>query len=141
MTNREIRVPDTAGVRVRVRVRVRVTGDVDEEALAYIRTKVEAALDRPGLPGVDGEVRVVRAAAQHVEQPWSAAAEVRVGNTLLVAHAREATAHALADRLQDRLRGQADRVAHRGAAIRRSAAPPPWRGGRAEGRDGQGSPH
>ncbi|MBD0842033.1 MULTISPECIES: hypothetical protein [unclassified Streptomyces] len=110
-------------------IRVRAAGDVDEEALAYVRAKVEAALDRPGIQVEGGEVRVTRAAALHVELPWSAAAEVRVGGELVVVHAREASAHELADRLQDRLRGQADRAVHRGDTARRAATPPPWRGG------------
>ncbi|MFI2035147.1 hypothetical protein ACH470_10845 [Streptomyces bottropensis] len=110
-------------------VRVRAEGDVDEEALAYVRAKVDAALGRPGLPAVSGEVRITRAPADHSEQPWSAGAGITVGSTLVVVHAREASAHELADRLQERLRGRADQVAHRTDAARRSAAPPPWRGG------------
>ncbi|MEV8127808.1 hypothetical protein AB0P07_27675 [Streptomyces sp. NPDC085944] len=110
-------------------VRVRAEGDVDEGSLAYLREKVGAVLDRPGLPPTSGEVRVVRAAAHHVELPWSAAAEIRLGHHLVVVHAREASARELADRLQDRLRGNTDRVAHRGDATRKAAAPPPWRGG------------
>ncbi|KUO17743.1 hypothetical protein [Streptomyces dysideae] len=113
-------------------IRVRAAGHVDEEALAYVRAKVEAALDRPGLAGVSGEVRVTRATAQHVEQPWSAAAEIRVGDTLVVVHAQEATAHELADRLQHRLRGQTDRATHRADLARRASTPPPWRGGPTE---------
>ncbi|GAA3505046.1 hypothetical protein GCM10019016_121590 [Streptomyces prasinosporus] len=112
-----------------VPVRVRVEGDVDEASLAYLQEKVGAALDRPGLPPVSGEVRVVRAAAHHVELPWSAGAEIRVGSRLVVVHAREASARELADRLQDRLRGTTERAAHRGDTARRAAAPPPWRGG------------
>ncbi|WP_238431942.1 hypothetical protein [Streptomyces cavernae] len=114
-------------------VRIRAEGDVDREALAYVRAKVEAALGRPGLPAVGGEVRVVKASAHHAEQPWSAGAEIRVGNTLLVVHAREATAHELADRLQDLLRGQADRAVHRLDTARRAATPPPWRRGESGG--------
>ncbi|MFE9173953.1 hypothetical protein ACFYNZ_31620 [Streptomyces kebangsaanensis] len=110
-------------------VRVRAEGDVDEESLACVREKVVAALDRPGLPSAGGEVRVVRAAAHHVELPWSAVAEIRVGNRLVVVHAREASARELAGRLQDRLRSSTDRVAHRRDATRRTATPPPWRGG------------
>ncbi|MEV0414919.1 hypothetical protein AB0I68_29995 [Streptomyces sp. NPDC050448] len=112
-----------------VAVQVRAEGDVDGEALAYIRTKVDTALNGPGVPEVSGEVRIVKAAAHHVEQPWSAGAELVVGNTLVVVHAQEATAHELADRLQDRLRSQITRVLHRKEAARRSATPPPWRGG------------
>ncbi|WP_028800525.1 hypothetical protein [Streptomyces sp. 142MFCol3.1] len=119
-----------------VAVQVRAEGDVDEEALAYVRTKVETALDRPGVPEVSGEVRIVKAAAHHAEQPWSAGAELVVGKALVVVHAQEATAHELADRLQDRLRSQITRVLHRKEAARRSATPPPWRGGRLiRGRD------
>ncbi|MFE2889560.1 hypothetical protein [Streptomyces sp. NPDC059272] len=117
-------------------VRVRTDGDVDAEALTYLRAKLSAVLDRPGLAPVDGEVRVVRAAAHHAEQPWSAGAEIRVGSELLVVHAREASAHELADRLQERLRTRLDRVVHREDTARRSATPPPWRGGPANGRQG-----
>ncbi|MGQ4437803.1 MULTISPECIES: hypothetical protein [unclassified Streptomyces] len=115
-------------------VRVRADGDVDAEALTYLRAKLSAVLDRPGLAPVDGEVRVVRAAAHHAEQPWSAGAEIRVGSELLVVHAREVSAHELADRLQERLRTRLDRVVHREDTARRSATPPPWRGGPANGR-------
>lgn len=114
-------------------VRIRVEGDVERETLAYVRAKVEAALGRPGLRVSGGEVRVARAAAHHAESPWSAIAEVRVGNSLIVVHAREATAPELADRLQDRLRSQADRAVHRRATARRSATPPPWRRGESGG--------
>lgn len=114
-------------------VRVRAEGDVDEEALTYVRTKVGAALSRPGLPVADGEVRVARATAHHAEQPYSAAAEIRIGGFLLVVHAREATAHELADRLQARLRGQVDRAMHRHDTARRAATPPPWRRGESDG--------
>ncbi|MHB9864222.1 hypothetical protein [Streptomyces sp. YIM S03343] len=115
-------------------VRVRAEGDVGEEALEYVRTKVNAALDRPGLPVVDGEVRIVRATAHHAEFPWRAGGEFRVGSDLLVVHAREASAHELGDRLQDRLKGRLERVADRRETARRSAAPPPWRGGTADGK-------
>jgi len=110
-------------------VRVRVEGDVDEESLAYLREKVVAALDRPGIAPVRGEVRVVRAAAHHIELPWSASAEIRLGGGLVVVHAREASAREVADRLQDRLRDRTERTAHRGTQARRAAMPPPWRGG------------
>ncbi|MFJ5726683.1 hypothetical protein [Streptomyces paradoxus] len=110
-------------------VRVRTEGDVDEESLAYVREKVGAVLDRPGLPPVSGEVRVTRAAAHHVDLPWSAGAEIQVGGDLVVVHAREASARELADRLQDRLRSRTERAAHRRDAARRTATPPPWRGG------------
>ncbi|MEU8654900.1 hypothetical protein [Streptomyces sp. NPDC048737] len=120
---------DMAAVEVTTTVLVRAEGEVDEESLAYLREKVGAALDRRGLPAVSGEVRVTRAVAHHVELPWSAAAEIRVGNELVVVHAREASARELADRLQDRLRDGTERVAHRGDVTRRTATPPPWRGG------------
>lgn len=114
-----------------VAVEVRVEGEVDEESVAYLREKVAALLGRPGVPAPTGEVRVARAMAHHAERPWSAVAELVVGNTLVVVHAQEATAHELADRLQDRLRSQMNRVLHRKEEARRSATPPPWRGGRA----------
>ncbi|MEU5998986.1 hypothetical protein ABZ837_14280 [Streptomyces sp. NPDC047197] len=110
-------------------VRVRVEGDVDEESLAYLKEKVGAALDRPGLTPVRGEVRVVRAAGHHVELPWSAGAEIRLDGDLVVVHAREASARELADRLRDRLRERTERTTHRRAEARRVAPPPPWRGG------------
>ncbi|MGW0205442.1 hypothetical protein ACWDZ8_06285 [Streptomyces sp. NPDC003233] len=113
-------------------VEVRVEGDVDAEAVAYLREKVDAVLGRPGVPAVSGAVRIARAVAHHAERPWSAGAELVVGNTLVVVHAQEATAHELADRLQDRLRSQVNRVLHRKEEARRSATPPPWRGGRAD---------
>ncbi|MET8808373.1 hypothetical protein [Streptomyces sp. NPDC004546] len=113
-------------------VEVRVEGDVDEEAVAYLREKVDAVLGRPGIPAVSGAVRIARAVAHHAERPWSAGAELVVGNTLVVVHAQEATGHELADRLQDRLRSQMNRVLHRKEEARRSATPPPWRGGRAD---------
>ncbi|MET9908158.1 hypothetical protein ABZZ74_15255 [Streptomyces sp. NPDC006476] len=115
-------------------LRVRAEGEVDEEALAYVRAKVRAALERPGLPAVDGEVRISRAGAHHDERPWSAGGEIRVGSDVVVVHAREASAHELADRIQGRLRTQVERLTHRGNAARRTAAPPPWRGGPIEGR-------
>ena len=122
-----------AGTRLStvVAVRVRADGMVDEEAVAYTQSKVDAALSRPGLPPASGEVRIARAAAHHTAQPWSAVAELVVGNVYVVVHAQEPTAHELADRLQDRLRGQLLRALHRSEAARRSATPPPWRGGRA----------
>jgi hypothetical protein len=114
-------------------VRVRGVGDVDEQALAYVRGKVDAVLGRSGLPPVSGEVRIEKAAA-HTGHSWTAGAEIRVGRDLLVVHAEEATAHEVADRLQDRLRGRVERVVRRGDAARKSATPPPWRGGPADGR-------
>ncbi|WP_055555002.1 hypothetical protein [Streptomyces sp. NBRC 110028] len=132
MTAKDTRAQATSTVAVQVRAE----GEVAEEALAYVRTKVGTALNRPGIPEVSGEVRITRAAAHHVEQPWSAGAELVVGNTLVVVHAQEATAHELADRLQDRLRSRLNRVLHRREAARKAATPPPWRGGPAvSGRD------
>ncbi|GGZ96138.1 hypothetical protein ACFOOM_17680 [Streptomyces echinoruber] len=110
-------------------VRIRSTGDVDGEALAYVREKVDAVLGRAGLPVADGDVRIIRSTAHHVRQPWTASAEIRLGGELVVVHAQEASACEMADRLQDRLRARTDRAAHRWDAARRSATPPPWRGG------------
>ncbi|MFJ9012146.1 hypothetical protein [Streptomyces canus] len=114
---------------VTVPVGVRAEGEVDEGDLSYIRAKVRAALDRPGLPSVAGEVRISRATAHHAGRPWTAGGEIRVGGELVVVHAREASAQELAARLQDRLRGQVERVAHHGDTARRASGPPPWRGG------------
>ncbi|MFI6931568.1 hypothetical protein [Streptomyces sp. NPDC050287] len=130
--------PGTRAQNVPDAVRVRATGDVDDTALAYLREKIAAALHRPGLPAVSGEVRLERAAAHHVELPWSAGAEIRVGADLVVVHAREASARELADRLEDRLRSRLERTPHHTDAARRSAAPP-WRGGRPIGQPAQGS--
>ncbi|WUU80984.1 hypothetical protein OG790_05655 [Streptomyces cellulosae] len=124
MTAKDIGTRETTAT-----VRVRADGRVDEESLAYLREKVGTALDRPGLPPVSGDVRIVRATAHHIALPWSAGAEIRVGGGLVVVHAREATARELADRLHDRLRAATERAAHRGDITRRTAAPPPWRGG------------
>lgn len=124
MTAKDIGTRETTAT-----VRVRADGRVDEESLAYLREKVGTALDRPGLPPVSGDVRIVRATAHHIALPWSAGAEIRVGGDLVVVHAREATARELADRLHDRLRAATERAAHRGDTTRRTAAPPPWRGG------------
>ncbi|WP_433454590.1 hypothetical protein ACQPXS_40985 [Streptomyces sp. CA-142005] len=77
---------------------------------------------------------VARAAAHHVERPWSAGAELRVGSARVVVHAEEASARELADRLQDRLRGQVETAVHRGDGARRTATPPPWRGGPTDGK-------
>ncbi|MGQ5228180.1 hypothetical protein [Streptomyces sp. yara] len=124
MTVKDIGTRGTAAT-----VRVRADGEVDEESLAYLREKVGTALDRPGLPPVSGEVRVVRASAQHVELPWSAGADIRVGRHLVTVHAHEASARELADRLHDRLRAGAERVDDvvrpAGEAVQRA----PWRGG------------
>ncbi|KOT42690.1 hypothetical protein ADK41_07870 [Streptomyces caelestis] len=120
---------DTGARETTATVRVRADGGVDEESLARLREKVATALDRSGLPPVSGEVRVLRASAHHVTLPWSGGAEIRVGGDLVVVHAREATARELAARLHDRLRAGVERVAHRHDTVRRTAAPPPWRGG------------
>ncbi|MCL6735878.1 hypothetical protein [Streptomyces neyagawaensis] len=127
-------VRDTDFQQTATAVRVRGAGDVDEQALAYVRTKVDAVLGRSGLPPVSGEVRIEKATAHHAGHLWTARAEIRVDRDLVVVHAGEATSHELADRLQDRLRGQVERVVHRGDAARKSATPPPWRGGPADGR-------
>ncbi|WP_368661732.1 hypothetical protein [Streptomyces sp. NA02950] len=50
-------------------VEMRVEGDVDEEAVAYLREKVDAVLGRSGVPAVSGAVRVARAVAHHAERP------------------------------------------------------------------------
>ncbi|MFF8633588.1 hypothetical protein ACF052_05180 [Streptomyces pilosus] len=55
-------------------VLLRSEGDVDEETLAYARTKIDAVVGRPGLPAVNGEVRITRASAHHADRPWSATA-------------------------------------------------------------------
>jgi hypothetical protein len=116
------------GARDADAVRVRAEGDVAEEALAYVRTKVDAIVKRHGLPAVTGEVRIARAAAHHAEHPWSAVAELQIGSAVVVVHAREATSQEVTDRLQDRLRRQVEHVAHDGSTARR-AVTPPWRGG------------
>ncbi|WP_326672079.1 hypothetical protein [Streptomyces canus] len=133
MTDRDVSTQDTA-----VAVQVRTDGDVDDEALAYFRAKVHAALTRPGLPALRGRVTISRAAAHQV-LPWSAGAEVRVGGHLVVVRLREADAHALADRLEDRLRARVDRAVHLTDTARRSAGPPPWRGGATRGDGSRGS--
>ncbi|MFI5797851.1 hypothetical protein [Streptomyces sp. NPDC051677] len=109
-------------------VRLRSDGAVDEETLAYARTKIDAVVGRTGLPAVSGEVRVVRAAAHHVDRPWSATADLRVGGRQVVVTAEEATGTALVDRLQDRLRRQTDKAAQAWDDGHRTTAPP-WRGG------------
>ncbi|MBC7274054.1 MAG: hypothetical protein H5T76_36025 [Streptomyces sp.] len=123
MTSRNGAAQGTAGVRVRTR------GEVPEEDLAYLRDKVGAALDRPGLPAVTGEVRIARATASHTAAPWSAGGEIRIGGDLIVVHDEEPSARELADHLHDLLRTRVDRLTHRGEAARRTATPPPWRGG------------
>ncbi|MGC4987225.1 hypothetical protein ACLQ18_42750 [Streptomyces sp. DT193] len=109
-------------------VGLRSEGSVDEATLAYARTKIDAVLTRPGLPAVTGEVRITRAAAHHVGHPWSATADLRVGQRQVVATAEEATGTEVVDRLQDRLRRQTDKAAHTRDAGRSTTAPP-WRGG------------
>ncbi|MCF3131841.1 hypothetical protein [Streptomyces olivochromogenes] len=113
-------------------VQVRTEGDVGADELAYVQAKLDAVLDRPGTRATNGVMRIVKSAAHHAERPWSAEAEFVVANWLVVVHAREATARELADRLADRLRGRMNRAQHREDAARRSATPPPWRGGRSE---------
>jgi hypothetical protein len=39
-------------------VLLRSDGEVDEEILAYARTKIDAVVGRSGLPAVSGEVRI-----------------------------------------------------------------------------------
>ncbi|MFF9819087.1 HPF/RaiA family ribosome-associated protein [Streptomyces sp. NPDC014006] len=110
-------------------VLIRSAGAVDDDALAYVREKVEAVLARPGLPPAHAQVRLNRSAAHHVRRPWFAAAEIRLGGELVVAHAQEADAREVTDQLQDRLRSRLERATHRWDTARRSAAAPPWRGG------------
>ncbi|WP_406164655.1 hypothetical protein [Streptomyces sp. NBC_00996] len=109
-------------------VRLRSDGVVDEETLAYARTKIDAIVDRPGLPAITGEVRIVRAPAPHSENPWSATADLHVGGRQVVAVAEEATGTEVVDRLQDRLRRQTEKAAQTWNNDQRTAAPP-WRGG------------
>ncbi|MFF5721326.1 hypothetical protein [Streptomyces buecherae] len=120
---------EKVGAREVSRVRVRAEGGVSAEALAYVREKVTAVLDRSGLPPASGEVRIARAAAHHAERPWSAVADLKVGASAVVVHAEEPTSQELADRLRDRLRRRMTHVlaAHGGG---HTADPPPWRGGR-----------
>ncbi|GGY15138.1 hypothetical protein [Streptomyces djakartensis] len=110
-------------------VRLRTDGPVDEETLQYARTKVDAVVDRPGLPSVTGEVRIVRAAAHHADRPWSATADLHVGGRQIIVLAEAATGTELVDQLQDRLRRQTDKAAHAWDHGNRTVAPP-WRGGR-----------
>ncbi|WP_405905319.1 hypothetical protein OG742_04290 [Streptomyces sp. NBC_00828] len=116
------------GARETAAVRVRAEGEIDEDVLAYVRTKIDVVVNRAGLPAVTGEVRIAKAAAHHAEHPWSAVADLRVGSTSVVVHAQDATSQEVTDRLQDRLRRQVERAVHEGSAGRRPAAPP-WRGG------------
>ncbi|MEI5525654.1 hypothetical protein WB401_13920 [Streptomyces brasiliscabiei] len=114
--------PASAGVLLRHE------GAVDQDVMAYARTKIDAVLGRPGMPAVSGEVRIARASAPHVEPPWSARAELRVGHRQVVVLAEEATATEVVDRLQDRLRRQTEKAAHCRDHGHRTDAPP-WRGG------------
>jgi hypothetical protein len=134
MTGRNAEARNTAAV-----VQVRAEGKVSEEALAYVRSKIDAVVSRPGLPTVTGEVRIAKAVAHHAEHPWSAVADLRVGSTAVVVHAQEATSQEVTDRLQDRLRRQMERAVHGGNAAHRPVTPP-WRGGEpAEGPAGRGA--
>ncbi|MER6181746.1 hypothetical protein [Streptomyces sp. NPDC001652] len=101
---------------------------MDQDTLAYARTKIDAVVSRPGLPAITGEVRIVRAAAHHANRPWSATADLHVGSRQIVVLAEEATGTEVVDQLQDRLRRQTDKAAHSGGAGHRTSAPP-WRGG------------
>jgi hypothetical protein len=110
-------------------VLLRSDGEVDEEILAYARTKIDAVVGRSGLPAVSGEVRIARAAAHHADpRPWSATAALHVGRREVVVLAEAATGNELVDQLQDRLRRQTDKARHAGRDGRRAVAPP-WRGG------------
>ncbi|MFJ8112001.1 hypothetical protein [Streptomyces sp. NPDC096132] len=109
-------------------VRLRSEGAVDEETLAYARTKIDAVVTRPGLPAVTGEVRIVRAAAHHADRPWSATADLRIGGRQVVVLAEEATGTEVVDHLQDRLRRQTDKAARSWDNGHRTTLPP-WRGG------------
>ena len=122
-------------------VRLRADGEVDEETLDYARTKIDAVVGRPGLPPVTGEVQITRAAAHHVDRPWSASADLHVGNRQVVVLAEEATSREVVDQLHDRLRRQTDKAAHAWDHGRRTTAPP-WRGGRpVEGSRAAAEPH
>ncbi|WP_329267838.1 hypothetical protein [Streptomyces sp. NBC_01451] len=139
MTGKDAGTRDTTAV-----VQVRAEGEVSEEALAYARTKIGTVVGRPGLPTVTGEVRIAKA-ANHAEHPWSAVADLRVGRTVVVVHAQDATSQEVTDQLRDRLRRQVERAAH-GADDAHRPVSPPWRGGRpAEGpagrEAGQQDPH
>ncbi|WP_327426114.1 hypothetical protein [Streptomyces sp. NBC_01236] len=117
-------------------IQLRSDGAVDEETLAYARTKIDAVVSRPGLPAVTGEVRIVRATAHHADRPWSATADLHVGGHQVVAMAEDATGTGVIDRLQDRLRRQTDKATHAWDNGHRTTAPP-WRGG--SGRSGPAS--
>lgn len=108
-------------------VRLRSEGAVDEDTLAYARTKIDAVVGRPGMPTVTGEVRIERAGAHHAVHPWSATADLRVGGRRVVAGAKEATGTEVVDQLQDRLRRRTDKAALSRDDGHRTTAPP-WRG-------------
>ncbi|MFE6828460.1 hypothetical protein [Streptomyces sp. NPDC057690] len=114
--------------RATPQVRLRCDGAVDEETVAYARTKIDAVIGRPGLPAVTGEVHIVRAAAPHAGHRWSAAADLLIAGRHVVAVAEEATGTEVVDRLQDRLRRRTDKAAHARDDGTRTTAPP-WRGG------------
>ncbi|MGW3115800.1 hypothetical protein ACWDBW_01400 [Streptomyces sp. NPDC001107] len=109
-------------------VRLRFDGPVDQETLAYARTKIDAVVGRSGLPAISGEVRIVRAAIRHADRPWLATADLHVGGRRVVVIAEESSGREVVDLLQDRLRRQTDKAAHAGHAGHRTEAPP-WRGG------------
>ena len=109
-------------------VRLRSDGPVDRATLVYARTKIDAVVGRQGMPAVTGEVRIVRAATHHGGHPWLATADLRIGGRQVVAVAEEATGTEVVDRLQDRLRRQADKAAQSWDDGHRTTAPP-WRGG------------
>ncbi|MFJ7336822.1 hypothetical protein ACIQUU_26710 [Streptomyces sp. NPDC101116] len=109
-------------------VLVRSDGEVDEDTLAYAREKIDAVIGRPGVPALTGEVRIAKAAAHHVDRPWSATASLHVGRREVVVLAEEGTGREVVDRLQDRLRRRLDKAAHTGHDGHRTPAPP-WRGG------------
>ncbi|MGY4741985.1 hypothetical protein [Streptomyces sp. ATMOS53] len=119
-------------------VLLRSDGEVDEETLAYARTKIDAVLSRPGLPAVTGEVHITRASAHHADRPWSATAALHLGQREVVVLAEGATGREVVDQLQDRLRRQTDKAVHAGHDDRRAVAPP-WRGGSATARPAAGS--
>ncbi|MFD4600410.1 hypothetical protein ACFWPQ_20565 [Streptomyces sp. NPDC058464] len=115
-------------------VELRSGGAVDDETLAYARTKIDAVLGRAGVPAVTGEVRILRAVAHHAGHPWSATADLHIGGRqVVVTVAEEATGAEAVDRLQDRLRRQTDRAAQAWHDGRRTSTPP-WRGGPAQSR-------
>ncbi|MGW2717789.1 hypothetical protein [Streptomyces sp. NPDC001492] len=109
-------------------VRLRFDGPVDQETLAYARTKIDAVVGRSGLPAITGEVRIVRAAIRHADRPWLATADLHVGGRRVVVVAEESSGREVVDLLQDRLRRQTDKAAHAGHPGHRTDAPP-WRGG------------